>query len=55
MVNVNNEYAIINCMRDSTSGWKVSLNHNEIIWTLQDDVGINQNLVFKYGQANWYF
>nr|AER11391.1 botulinum neurotoxin E [Clostridium botulinum]AFV91342.1 botulinum neurotoxin type E [Clostridium botulinum] len=52
IVNVNNEYTIINCMRDNNSGWKVSLNHNEIIWTLQDNAGINQKLAFNYGNAN---
>ncbi|MGN2338278.1 botulinum neurotoxin subtype E12 [Clostridium cagae] len=52
IVNVNNEYTIINCMRDNNSGWKVSLNHNEIIWTLQDNAGINQKLAFNYGNSN---
>ncbi|AQM58565.1 botulinum neurotoxin subtype F7 [Clostridium baratii] len=48
--NLNNEYTIINCMRNNNSGWKISLNYNNIIWTLQDTTGNNQKLVFNYTQ-----
>nr|P0DPI0.1 RecName: Full=Botulinum neurotoxin type A; Short=BoNT/A; AltName: Full=Bontoxilysin-A; Short=BOTOX; AltName: Full=Botulinum neurotoxin type A1; Contains: RecName: Full=Botulinum neurotoxin A light chain; Short=LC; Contains: RecName: Full=Botulinum neurotoxin A heavy chain; Short=HC; Flags: Precursor [Clostridium botulinum] len=48
-ISLNNEYTIINCM-ENNSGWKVSLNYGEIIWTLQDTQEIKQRVVFKYSQ-----
>ncbi len=50
IVNLNNEYTIINCMGNNNSGWKISLNYNKIIWTLQDTAGNNEKLVFNYTQ-----
>ncbi|MBN3375649.1 peptidase M27 [Clostridium botulinum] len=48
-INLNNEYTIINCI-ENNSGWKVSLNYGEIIWTLQDNKQNIQRVVFKYSQ-----
>nr|AFV13854.1 botulinum neurotoxin [Clostridium botulinum] len=48
-INLNNEYTIINCI-ENNSGWKVSLNYGEIIWTLQDNEQNIQRVVFKYSQ-----
>nr|ABA29018.1 neurotoxin type A [Clostridium botulinum] len=48
-ISLNNEYTIINCM-ENNSGWKVSLNYGEIIWTFQDTQEIKQRVVFKYSQ-----